>query len=209
MREWQENHRQLHLLARELKLVKNQAPAEYAAIHQALLAGLLGNIGEKTDDNDYLGARNRRHFIFPGSGLFSRKPRWIMSAELVETTRLYGRTVAQIESSWIEPLARHLVKRNYQEAYFDVKRSQVMAYEEVILYGVTVIKKRLVDFGQVDPVRARHIFIQEALVEQQLHSKAGFYRHNTLLVAEVEKLESMSRKRDILVDGYTIFRFYD
>ena len=209
MREWQENHRQLHLLARELKLVKNQTPAEYAAIHQALLAGLLGNIGEKTDDNDYLGARNRRHFIFPGSGLFSRKPRWIMSAELVETTRLYGRTVAQIESSWIEPLARHLVKRNYQEAYFDVKRSQVMAYEEVILYGVTIIKKRLVDFGQVDPVRARHIFIQEALVEQQLNSKAGFYRHNTLLVAEVEKLESMSRKRDILVDGYTIFRFYD
>jgi len=208
MREWQENHRQLHLLARELKLVKNEGAAEYAAIHQALLAGLLGNIGEKTEDNDYLGAHNRRHVIFPGSGLFSAKPRWIMSAELVETSRLFARTVAQIDSRWIEPLARHLVKRNYQEAYFDAQRSQVLAYEEVILYGITVVKKRLVDYGRVDPVRARHIFIQEALVEQQLQSKAGFYRHNTQLVAEVEKLESMARKRDILVDGYTIFRFY-
>ena len=209
MREWQENHRQLHLLAKELKLTKNQQAAEYASIHQALLAGLLGNIGEKTDDNDYLGARNRRHHIFPGSGQAARKPRWIMSAELVETARLFGRTVAQIDNAWIEPLARHLVSRNYEQAYFDIKRGQVLAYEEVILYGITIIKKRLVNYGNVDPVKARHIFIQEGLVEQQLVSKAGFYRHNVQLVAEVEKLESMSRKRDILVDAYTIFRFYD
>jgi ATP-dependent helicase HrpA len=209
MREWQENHRQLHLVAKELKLKKNVEPADYATVHQALLAGLLGNIGERTDEKDYLGARNRRHFIFPGSGQFKRRPRWIMSAELVETTRLFGRTVAQIESEWIEPLAGHLVKRNYAEAYFDIKRGQVVAFEEVMLYGVAVIKKRLVSYGPVDPVRARHIFIQEALVEQQMDSKAGFYRHNCQLVAEIEKLESMSRKRDILVDAYTIFRFYD
>ncbi|MFT4712458.1 MAG: ATP-dependent helicase HrpA [Candidatus Azotimanducaceae bacterium] len=209
MREWRENHRQLVILSREMKLKENTTAAEYETVHQALLAGLLGSIGEKTSESEYLGARNRKHFIFPGSSQFKRKPRWIVSAELVETTRLFARTVAQIDNSWIEPLALHLVKRHHQQAHYDVKRSQVMAYEEVMLYGVTIVKKRLVDYGSIDSDKARHLFIQEGLVERNLNSKAGFYRHNCRLIDDIEKLESKSRRRDILVDNHTLFRFYD
>lgn len=209
MQEWRDNHRQLLLLAGELGLRRNVEPADYAGIHRSLLAGLLGNIGERLEDNEYQGARNRRHFIFPGSSQFSKKPRWIVSAELVETSRLYGRTVAQIDNEWIEPLARHLVKRNYRDPFFDVDHGQVFAYEEVSLYGVRIIKNRRVDFGSINPLRARQIFIQSALVEQQLVSDAAFYRHNARLIEEIEQLESRTRKRDILVDSYTLYRFYD
>ncbi len=207
--EWRENHRQLTLMCRELKLKFNQQTSDYDGIHIALLSGLLGNIGEKHDENEYLGARNRRHFIFPGSSQFKRKPRWIVSAELTETTRLFGRMVAQIESEWVEPLAQHLVKRTYHEPHFDPKRGQVLAFEEVMLYGLVIVKRRKVDYSLIDPAQCRHLLIQTGLVEQQLNSKAGFYRHNTQLVAEIEALESKSRKRDLLVDSYTIYRFYD
>ena len=132
-----------------------------------------------------------------------------MSGELVETTRLFGRMVAQIESEWIEPLAQHLIKRTYHEPFFDAKRGQVLAFEEVMLYGLVVIKRRKVNFGAVDQGKARHLLIQTGLVEQQLDSRAGFYRHNIELVNEIELLESKSRKRDILADSYTLYRFYD
>ena len=207
--EWRENHRQLTLMARELKLRANGKVSDYDGIHIALLSGLLGNIGEKHEENEYLGARNRRHFIFPGSSQFKRKPRWIVSAELTETTRLFGRMVAQIDNDWIEPLAQHLVKRTYHEPYFDAKRGQVLAYEEVMLYGLEIVKRRKVDYSLVDPAQCRHLLIQSGLVEQQLESKAGFYRHNIELVEEIEAMESKSRKRDLLVDSYTIYRFYD
>jgi ATP-dependent helicase HrpA len=207
--EWRENHRQLTLMCRELKFRFNNNVSDYDAIHIALLSGLLGNIGEKHDDNEYLGARNRRHYIFPGSSQFKRKPRWIVSAELTETTRLFGRMVAQIESEWIEPLAQHLVKRTYHEPHFDAKRGQVLAYEEVMLYGLVVVKRRKVDYSLIDPAQCRHLLIQTGLVEQQLESKAAFYRHNLQLVKDIEALESKSRKRDLLVDSYTIYRFYD
>ena len=209
MREWRDVHRQLHLLCRELSLKENQKPADYTSIHRALLSGLLGNIGEKTDESEYTGARNRKHYIFPGSSQFKVKPKWIASSELVETTRLFARNVAQIDSSWVEPLAAHLVKRNHFEPHFDAEKGQVLVHEEVSLYGVVIVKKRLVDFAAVNPVQAREIFIQQGLVSQQLQSKAGFYRHNTLLISEVERLESKSRKRDILVDMYALYEFYD
>lgn len=207
--EWRENHRQLTLMSKELKFRFNQKTSDYDGIHIALLSGLLGNIGEKHEENEYLGARNRRHYIFPGSSQFKRKPRWIVSAELTETTRLFGRMVAQIESDWIEPLAQHLVKRTYHEPFFDPKRGQVLAYEEVMLYGIVVVKRRKVDYAVVDPAECRHLLIQTGLVEQQLQSKAGFYRHNTKLIEDIEAMESKSRKRDLLVDSYTIYRFYD
>jgi ATP-dependent helicase HrpA len=207
--EWRENHRQLTLMCKELKLKFSQGSADYDSIHIALLSGLLGNIGEKHEENEYLGARNRRHYIFPGSSQFKRKPRWIMSAELVETTRLFGRMVAQIDSAWVEPLAQHLVKRTYHEPYFDVSRGQVLAFEEVMLYGLVVVKRRKVDFGTIDQAKARHLFIQNGLVEEQLESRAGFYRNNIQIVEEIEQLESKSRKRDILADSYTVYRFYD
>lgn len=207
--EWRENHRQLTLTCKELKLKSNSNGANYDNIHISLLSGLLGNIGEKHEENEYLGARNRRHFIFPGSSQFKRKPRWIMSGELVETTRLFGRNVAQIESEWVEPLAQHLVKRTYHEPFFDAERGQVFVFEEVMLYGLVVVKRRKVDFGAIDQGKARHLLIQTGLVEQQLDSRAGFYRHNIELVNEIERLESKSRKRDILADSYTLYRFYD
>jgi ATP-dependent helicase HrpA len=207
--EWRENHRQLRLMCQELKLNMNKQQAHYDDIHAALLAGLLGNLGEKGKENEYLGARNRRFYVFPGSSQFKRKPRWIMAGELVETTRLFGRMVAEIEPEWVEPLAQHLVKRTYHEPHFDPDRGQVFAFEEVMLYGLVIIKHRRVDFGSVDPHKARQILIQSGLVEEQLSSKAGFYRHNCQLVAEVEQLESKSRKRDILVDTHTLYRFYD
>ena len=207
--EWRENHRQLRLMCKDMKLKSNQQTADYESIHVALLSGLLGNLGEKHDDNEYLGARNRRHFIFPGSSQFKRKPRWIMSGELVETTRLFGRMVAQIDSDWIEPLAQHLVKRTYHEPFFDPRRGQVLAYQEVMLYGLVIVKRRKVDYGTVDPAKARHLLIQTGLVEQQLNSRAGFYRNNIELVQEIEQLESKSRRRNILADSYTLYRFYD
>lgn len=209
MREWRDTHRQLRLLCKEMNLKENYKPSDYASIHRALLTGLLSNIGERGDENEYMGARNRKHYIFPGSSQFKSRPRWIMSAELVETTRLYARTVAGIESDWIESLAGHLVRRNYYEPHFDVDRGQVLAFEEVSLYGLVVVKKRQVDFGAIDPVRARQIFIQSGLVEQQLSSDAAFYRHNKKLIREVEKMESKARKRDILVDSYALYQFYD
>ncbi|MCH8257286.1 MAG: ATP-dependent RNA helicase HrpA, partial [Proteobacteria bacterium] len=138
MREWRDVHRQLHLLCREMNLKENHKPADYGSIHRALLSGLLGNIGEKTDDNEYTGARNRKQYIFPGSSQFKRKPKWIVSSELVETTRLFARNVAQIESEWIEPLATHLLRRNFFEPHFDAEKGQVFVYEEVSLYGVVI-----------------------------------------------------------------------
>lgn len=207
--EWRENHRQLHLMCKEMKLKENSTPGDYGAIHRALLAGIVSNIGEKTLDREYLGTRNRRHFIFPGSSQFKRMPKWIVSVELVETTRLFGRMVAQIESEWIEPIAEHLVKKSYNEPHFDPKSGRVIAYEEVMLYGVVIVKRRKVDFGKVDIDQARQIFIQSALVEQELISKAGFYRANCKLVEEIERLESKSRKKDLLVGSYAVFQFYD
>jgi len=209
MREWRDIHRQLHILCQELKLKENRDPADYQSIHRALLCGLLGNIGEKTDVNEYTGARNRKHYIFPGSSQFKRKPKWVVSSELVETTRLFGRNVARIDSAWIEPLASHLVKRNHFEPAFDAGKGQVLAYEEVLLYGIVIVKKRRIDFASVDPIQAREIFIQEGLVSQQLQSKARFYRHNNMLITDVEKLESKSRKKDILVDLIALYEFYD
>ncbi len=209
MREWRDVHRQLHLMCRELKLKENRDPSDYVSIHRALLSGLLGNIGEKTDDHEYTGARNRKHYIFPGSSQFKRQPKWILSSELVETSRLFARNVAQIDSNWIEPLARHIVKRNFFEPHFDPEKGQVFVYEEVSLYGTVIVKKRQVDFASVNAVQAREIFIQEGLVSQRLETKAAFYRHNNLLISDVEKLESKSRKRDILVDLYALYEFYD
>lgn len=209
MREWKDNHRQLHLVLKELGIRQNSTEADYESIHRALLSGLLGNIGEKTSENEYLGARNRRYFIFPGSSQFKRKPKWVVAAELVETSRLFGRTVAEVESEWIEPLATGLVKRNYHEPFFDIKRGQVFAHEEVMLYGVTIVKKRRVDFGSINPIRARQIFIEEGLVARRLNSKAGYFRHNEKLIEDVEALESKSRKRDLLVDEFALYRFYD
>lgn len=209
MREWRDVHHQLKLMSKELKLEFNSNPAGTADLHKSLLPGLLSHLGMKLEDREYLGARNRKFHIFPGSALFKKQPKWLMAAELVETSRLYARQVAKIEPEWVERYAKHLTKRSYSEPHWEKKRAQVVADEKVTLYGLPVVPNRRVHYGPIDPVVSREIFIRSGLVEGEYDSKASFYRYNQQAIADVEQLESKVRRRDILVDDDTLFRFYD
>ncbi|HSE09303.1 MAG TPA: ATP-dependent RNA helicase HrpA [Nocardioidaceae bacterium] len=212
IREWQELEAQLRQVAKQLKLNVG-TPADLPdadAIHQSLLAGLLSHIGLRDPDRrDYLGARNARFAIFPGSGLFKKQPQLVMAAELVETSRLWGRVNAAIKPEWAERLGGHLVKRTYSEPHWSKKRAAVMAYERVTLYGVPLVADRLVSYGKVDPGLARELFIRHALVYGEWHTRHTFFRENRELLEEVEELEHRARRRDILVDEHTLFDFYD
>ena len=209
MREWREIHRQLLVLCKDAGLKSNKTPAEYASIHRAVLTGLLGHIGTRQGEHDYLGARSRTQFIFPGSSQFSRKPRWVVSAEIAETSRLFARTVAEIENPWIEPLAGHLVQRSYHDPEFDAARGQVVAREEVTLYGLMIVNNRKVDFGSVDIGSARELFIQQGLVDGQLKSRLKFFQQNRRLIRDIERMESKTRKKDILIESRALYDFYD
>ncbi|TYW40775.1 ATP-dependent RNA helicase HrpA [Vibrio cholerae] len=210
VREWQDVYTQLHQSTREMGFKLNDEPGSYHAVHSAILVGLLSHIGMKDQEkNDYHGARNARFNIFPASGLFKKQPKWVMSAELVETSKLWARVVAKIEPDWIEPLAKHLIKRSYSEPHWSKKNAAVMAYEKVMLYGIPIVPKRLVNYGMIDPVLSREIFIRSALVEGDWETKHAFFKQNRALLAEVEELEHKSRRRDILVDDEELFQFYD
>lgn len=184
-------------------------PRKYDAIHRALLAGLLGNVGMKSADVEYAGARGTRFHIFPGSGLFRGKPKWVVAGELVETTRLYARTVASIDPRWIERVGEYLVKREYSQPHWRRETANVVAFERVTLHGLPIIPRRVVNFGPIDPKTAREIFIHWALVEGEYDSDAQYFRHNRDLVREIELIEAKLRKRDVLVDVKTRFAFYD
>lgn len=209
IREWRDLHRQLLLVCKDMKFRPNEKVAEYDDVHQALMTGLLGNLGEKQDQKDYKGARNRQFYIFPGSGQFKKAPKWLMSAEMVETTKLYARINAKIDPAWVEPLALNLVKRSHSEPHWEKKRGQVVAYEQVSLYGLIIVNRRSVDFSRIDPIEAREIFIREALVEGDLRARARFLANNRKLLADIEALEHKSRRRDILVDDLVLYEFYD
>ena len=209
MREWHEVHGQLLGVAREMGLKPNQAAADYAAIHKALLTGLLGNIATKEERKRFLGARNVKLNIFPGSSQFAKPPKWVMAAELVETTKLYARMVAAIEPEWIEPLARHLIKRSWSDAHWEKRRNQVVAQERVTLYGLPIVNRRKVNYGPIDPPQARALFMRHALVEGEYAGKAEFLRNNQKLLAEIEQEEAKLRRRDRLVDEQVLFEFYD
>ncbi|MCG8123245.1 MAG: DUF3418 domain-containing protein, partial [Candidatus Thiodiazotropha taylori] len=163
----------------------------------------------KGKSHDYLGARNSHFFIYPGSGLFKKQPKWALAAELVETSKLYGRTIAQIQPEWIEKSAGHLLKRSYSEPHWEKRRGQVAGYEKVTLFGITIVPRRKINFSPVDPVVAREIFIRSALVDGDFHTRAPFWRHNQALIADIHALEAKSRRRDILVDEERIYSFYD
>lgn len=208
MREWRDVHRQLHLICRNLKYKENQQPAGYDGLHKSLLAGLLGNMGLKQENREYLGARNRRFYIFPGSALHKKSPKWVMAAELVETTKLYARMVAKIDPLWAEPMADHLVKRSHLEPHWEKKRAQVVAQEQVTLYGLIIVPNRTVHFGSIDPETSHEIFIRSALVEGHFHTKGQFFSHNQKLLTRVENLEAKTRRRDLLVDEDTLYEFY-
>lgn len=184
--------------------------ADYEQIHRALLTGLIANVGMKSPDgNDYTGARGSRFHLFPASALFKAKPKWVMAAELVETTRLYARDVAVIQPEWIEQEAPHLVRYHYFEPHWEQKRGEVVASERVTLYGLTVLPRRPVSYGKVAPEEAREIFIRGALVAQESNLQTAFFAHNKKLIKEITELEHKSRKQDVLVDDEALFAFYN
>ena len=210
VQEWHDIHHQLRGQMHEMGYRENQAEAGPEEVHKAILSGLLSHVGVRAGgkDRDYLGARNTRFHIFPGSGLFRKQPKWVVAAELVETTRLYARTVAQVQPEWVESLAGHLVKRSYSEPHWQKSRGQVGGYEKVSLFGLVLVPRRRINFGPIDPEQSREIFIRSALVDGDFHTRAPFWRHNQELLDYVHDLEARSRSRDILVDEEQIFAFY-
>ncbi|MFK4187865.1 ATP-dependent RNA helicase HrpA [Streptomyces sparsogenes] len=218
IREWQDIYSQLRAVAKTMGIQMSDQDAAPDHIHTSLLAGLLSHVGLKnaggeggkdTGKNEYLGARSAKFAVFPGSALFKKPPRWVMSAELVETSRLWARVNAKIEPEWIEPLAEHLVKRTYSEPHWEQKQAAVMAYERVTLYGVPIVAQRKVNYGRIDPETCRDLFIRNALVEGDWRTHHQFFHDNRKLLGEVEELEHRARRRDILVDDETLFDFYD
>lgn len=210
LKEWRELHGQLLEIVAEMEFKLNEKEANFEQIHKALLAGLLGNIGFKDGDNDsYAGARGIRFHIAPGSTLKKTRPKWVMAAELVDTTKLYARGLAKIEPDWIEPLARGLTDSHYSDPRWDRKMGMVNAWERVSLYGLTIIPKRRVHYGPINPVESREIFIREALANGEFDTKAAFFTANERLIAEVEELEHKARRQDVLVDEHKLFAFYD
>ncbi len=209
VQEWHDIHTQLRTQLHDMGFKESDQEGGYEAIHRALLSGLLSHIGLRGQERDYLGARNSRFLVFPGSGLFKRQPKWLMAAELVETTRLYARTVAEIDPRWIELAAGHLVKRSYSEPHWEKKRGQVAGYEKVTLFGLVIVPRRRINFSPIDPVIAREIFLRSALVDGDFHTRAPFWRHNQELIADVRDREAKARRRDILVDEERLYAFYD
>ena len=210
LREWRDIHSQLLTIVRERGWRLNETDATYEQLHLALLTGLLGNIGCKSEDSSiFLGARGIRFHIWPGSALARKNGRWIMAAELVDRSRLYARCIAQIQPEWLEKVGSHLLKKSWGDPHWEKKPAQVTAFERATLYGLVVYSHRRVHYGHINPKEARDIFIREALVNGDFESKAPFYLHNQKLMREIENLEHKSRRTDVLVDDSLIAAFYD
>ncbi|EGX60200.1 ATP-dependent helicase [Streptomyces zinciresistens K42] len=224
IREWQDIYTQLRTVAKQMGIHLNEDDAPADRVHVSLLAGLLSHIGmkdvkESKDSGaagrkdggrgEYLGARGAKFAVFPGSALFRKPPRFVMSAELVETSRLWARVNARIEPEWVEPLAEHLLRRTYSEPHWEKDQAAVMAYEKVTLYGVPIVAQRKVNYGRIDPEASRELFIRNALVEGDWRTHHKFFADNRRLLGEVEELEHRARRRDIVVDDETLFDFYD
>ncbi len=210
VREWRDIHSQLLGTIGEQGWELNKKPASYEQLHQSMLCGLLGNLGQKNDEEDwYLGARGIKFYRHPGAKLSKKPGRWIVAAELVETTRLFGRGIANIEPQWIEQVAGHLLKKQLLDPHWEKKAAQVTALERATLYGLVVYSGRRVNFGRVDPVAAREVFIRQALVAGNWDTPLGFLKANEKLIATVQDLEHKARRQDVLVDEELIYAFYD
>jgi ATP-dependent helicase HrpA len=210
LREWRELHGQLHAQAAEAGWRCNETPATYEQLHRALLSGLLGNIGCKSEEAGvYLGARGIKFAVFPGSPLKKKGPPWLMAAELTETTRLFARTCAAIDPQWLERVGAHLIKKTWHDPHWEKSGGQAFAFERVTLYGLVVVSRRRVPYGPVDPAGARELFIREGLVHGQLATQGAFLRHYRDLKREIEELEHKSRRHDVLVDDDEVFAFFD
>lgn len=210
VREWRDIHSQLLTVVKEQRWPMNEEAAGYEAVHLSMLSGLLGNIGFKTEEGDgYLGARGIRFHPHPGAHLSKKPGRWIVAAELVETSRLYGRGIAAIEPQWLEQVGAHLLRKQLLDPHWEKKQGEVAAYERATLYGLVVYSQRRISYGKIDPQGARDIFIRQALVEGDWETRLPFLQANQKLIAKVEELEHKSRRQDVLVDDALIYAFYD
>jgi ATP-dependent helicase HrpA len=210
VREWRDIYSQLHTVVTEHKWRMNAIPASYEQLHLSMLAGLLGNIGWKLEDEDvYLGARGIKFYRHPGANLSKKPGRWIVAAELVDTSRLFGRGIAAIEPQWIEQVAGHLLKKQLLDPHWEKKSAEVIALERATLYGIVIYSGRRVNYSKVDPVAAREVFIREALVGNEWETKLPFLAQNEKLLKQVEDIEHKSRRQDVLVDDELIFAYYD
>ncbi|MDX2419120.1 MAG: ATP-dependent RNA helicase HrpA, partial [Xanthomonadales bacterium] len=208
--EWFDLNRQLYEQAREEKLSFSKEEGTHEQIHQALLAGLLSHVGnKKSEDNSYVGPRSKTFYIFPGSGLFGKKPKWLMAAEIVETSKTYARINAVIKPEWIEAQASHLLKHHYFDPHWSRKQGRVLAWEQVTLFGLVVVEKRRVNYSRIDPHDARQLFITGALVRGELNTRAGFLENNQQVREEIEELEHKRRKHDVMADESVLFEFFD
>ncbi len=208
MREWIDTCTQIKRMLLNLKFTLNTTPASYDQLHQSLLMGFLANIGVKNEAKEFIGARNKKFTVFPGSALFKSPPKYLMAAEIVETSRVYARTNAKIDISWVEQKAKHLLKYFYSNPHWEKKRAQVVAQEQATLYGLIIHADKKVSYARVNPVEAREIFIRCALIEGDFDGKADFYLHNRKLVEQLESLEAKTRRRDIIVDENVLYDFY-
>ncbi len=210
LREWRDVHSQLFTLVREQGWRVNELPATYEQLHLALLTGLLGNVGYKAEDEPhYLGARGIKFHLWPGSSLGKKAGRWVVAGELVDTSRLFARTLANIQPEWLEKVGGHLLKKSYGDPRWEKRSGQVSAYERATLYGLVVYSQRRIDYGKINPEEARELFIRSALVEGDFDTRAPFFAHNQKLIREIEHLEHKSRRQDVLVDDQLIAAFYD
>lgn len=209
IREWQDLHRQLHEVVQQTGLKTRTRQNDYGAIHRALLTGLLSNVAFKGETNEYTVGGGGKMQLWPGSGVFSKKPKWVVAAEQIETSKKFLRTVARIDPAWIEPLAQHLVNRNYSEPHWDEKAAAVMAYEKVLLFGLVVTPRRRVKYGHVEPELSRELFIHHALVEGEFETRGAFLEHNRELVERLEALQTKSRRRDMVLPEQMRYAFFD
>lgn len=209
VREWQDIYTQMEQVLNEMDCRITKDVADYEQIHIALATGLLSHLGLKDENNEFHGARNSKFFVFPASALHKRSPKWLMAAELVETSRLFGRICGKIQPEWVEPVAQHLVNRSYSEAHWEKKRGKVVAFERQTLYGLTLVPRRTVEYEPIDPYVCREIFIRDALVNGQMQSREKFLKHNAELMDDIQVLESKSRRRDILVEEQDIVELYE
>ena len=210
IREWQDVYTQIRQTIKQLAFPINSKAADYISLHTSLLSGLLSHIGMKEiEKREYIGARNIKFAIFPNSALFKSQPKWCIVSELVETSRLWGRTAAKIESEWIEPIAQHLIKYSYSEPRWSKKQGTTIANEKVTLFGLPIVASRIVNYSKIDPVLSRSLFIRHALVEGDWLTNHKFYKQNKKLIKEVEDLEHKSRRQDILIDDDELYEFYD
>jgi ATP-dependent helicase HrpA len=209
MREWIDIHQEIASILADLGgYPVNKAPADYDSIHRSIVSGYLSNIAVKKEKNEYLAAQNRSVNIFPGSGIFKKGKRWIVAAEMVETSKLFARTVANIDVAWLEKLGGHLCRSSYSEPHWEKKRGEVVAYEKKTLFGLPVVEKRKVGYGRIKPDEANEIFIRSALIEGDIKQTYPFLKHNQELIASIEDLENKTRKRNLLADEEAMFQFY-